>query len=88
MAFAAIKTFLSVLKVTKVSVLKFVKKLRQSPWKIDEMNAKNAIVKKKKVLLLNSVSVRSTSLIRKLVKKVVQKEKNKQYNPFDPLMRN
>lgn len=88
MAFAAIKTFLSVLKVTKVSVLKFVKKLRQSPWKIDEMNAKNAIVKKKKVLLLNSISVRSTSLIRKLVKKVVQKEKNKQYNPFDPLMRN
>lgn len=88
MAFAAIKTFLSVLKVTKVSVLKFVKKLRQSPWKIDEMNAKNAIVKKKKVLLLNSVSVRSTSLIRKLVKKVVQKEKNKQYNPFDPLVRN
>ena len=88
MAFAAIKTFLSVLKVTKVSVLKFVKKLRQSPWKIDEMNAKNAIVKKKKVLLLNSISVRSTSLIRKLVKKVVQKEKNKQYNPFDPLVRN
>lgn len=88
MAFAAIKTFLSVLKVTKVSVLKFVKKLRQSPWEIDEMNAKNAIVKKKKVILLISVSVRSTSLIRKLVKKVVQKEKDKQCNPFDPLMRN